>query len=101
MLTSQEHYLFPTARPRTTCSTSAARSKRKYLNKTINVLITSVQQLVKQFISEKELLIDAVKAEHTDEARQYIEEGKGRTLMLKIRRDMGRFRTPHANGPEY
>ena len=54
-------------------------------------LITSVQQLVRQFIDEKETLIDAVKAEHPDEARLYIEEGKGRTLMLKIRQDMGRF----------
>ncbi|MDR4472461.1 MAG: hypothetical protein MRJ92_07370 [Nitrospira sp.] len=35
------------------------------------------------------MLIDAVKADHT-EAREYIEEGKGRTLMLKIRQDMGR-----------
>ena len=92
VLTSQEHYLFPyrTAQDhvlnigRTLEAQVSAYDDQR-------ALITSVQQLVRQFIDEKETLIDAVKAEHPDEARLYIEEGKGRTLMLKIRQDMGRF----------
>ena len=92
VLTSQEHYLFPyrTAQDhvlnigRTLEAQVSAYDDQR-------ALITSVQQLVRQFIDEKEILIDAVKAEHPDEARLYIEEGKGRTLMLKIRQDMGRF----------
>ena len=92
VLTSQEHYLFPyrTAQDhvlnigRTLEAQVSAYDDQR-------ALITSVQQLVRQFIDEKETLIDAVKADHPDEARLYIEEGKGRTLMLKIRQDMGRF----------
>jgi len=92
VLTSQEHYLFPyrTAQDhvlnigRTLEAQVSAYDDQR-------ALITSVQQLVRQFIDEKETLIDAVKAEHPDEARLYIEEGKGRTLMLTIRQDMGRF----------
>lgn len=92
VLTSQEHYLFPyrTAQDhvlnigRTLEAQVSAHDDQR-------ALITSVQQLVRQFIDEKEALIDAVKADHPDEARLYIEEGKGRTLMLKIRQDMGRF----------
>ncbi len=92
VLTSQEHYLFPyrTAQDhvlnigRTLEAQVSAHDDQR-------ALITSVQQLVRQFIDEKETLIDAVKADHPDEARLYIEEGKGRTLMLKIRQDMGHF----------
>ncbi|HRC44926.1 MAG TPA: ATP-binding protein [Nitrospira sp.] len=92
VLTSQEHYLFPyrTAQDhvlnigRTLEAQVSAYDDQR-------ALITSVQQLVRQFIDEKETLIDAVKADHPDEARLYIEEGKGRTLMLKIRQDLGRF----------
>ena len=92
VLTSQEHYLFPyrTAQDhvlnigRTLEAQVSAYDDQR-------ALITSVQKLVRQFIDEKETLIEAVKAEHTEEARLYIEEGKGRTLMLTIRQDMGRF----------
>lgn len=92
VLTSQEHYLFPYR---------TAQDHVLNLGRTLEAqvspyedqrdLIASIQQLVKQFIEEKELLIEAVKAEHTEEARLYIEEGKGRSLMLKIRQDMGRL----------
>ena len=92
VLTSQEHYLFPyrTAQDhvlnigRTLEAQVSQQDDQRWL-------IASVQQLVKQFINEKDLLIESVKAEHPDEARLYIEEGKGRTLMLKIRQDMGQF----------
>ncbi len=92
VLTSQEHYLFPYR---------TAQDHVANIGRTLEAqvssyddqraLITSVQHLVKQFVDEKEALIGAVKAEHTNEARLYIEEGKGRTLMLKIREEMGRF----------
>ena len=92
VLTGQEHYLFPyrTAQDHVL---NIGRTLEAQVSQQDDqrALITSVQQLVRQFITEKELLIDAVKAEHPNEAREYIEEGKGRALMLKIRQDMGRF----------
>jgi len=92
VLTGQEHYLFPyrTAQDHVL---NIGRTLEAQVSQQDDqrALIISVQQLVKQFIHEKELLIEAVKADHTDEAREYIEEGKGRTLMLTIRQDMGRF----------
>ncbi|TAJ07451.1 MAG: PAS domain S-box protein [Nitrospirae bacterium] len=51
--------------------------------------ILKVQQLVKRHIAEKNQLIDAVKAGHLTEAMQYIEEGRGR--MLIIREQMDQF----------
>jgi PAS domain S-box-containing protein len=92
VLTSQEHYLFPyrTAQDHVL---NIGRTLEAQVSQQDDqrMLIASVQHLVKQFINEKDLLIESVKAEHPDEARLYIEEGKGRTLMLKIRQDMGQF----------
>ncbi len=92
VLTSQEHYLFPyrTAQDHVM---NIGRTLEAQLSQQDDqrALITSVQDLVRQFVEEKEALIDAVKADHTGEARLYIEEGKGRTLMLKIRQGMGQF----------
>lgn len=92
VLTSQEHYLFPyrTAQDHVL---NIGRTLEAQVSQQDDqrALITAVQQQVKQFINEKDVLIETVKAEHPDEAREYIEEGKGRTLMLKIRQDMGRF----------
>jgi hypothetical protein len=44
-----------------------------------------VQSLVKQLIIEKVELIDAAKRGHREKALQYIEEGRGRTIMVRIR----------------
>jgi PAS domain S-box-containing protein len=92
VLTSQEHYLFPyrTAQDHVlNLGRTLEAQVSQYEDQ--QLLILSIQRLVRQFIEEKELLIDAVKAEHTSEARIYIEEGKGRSLMLRIRQDLGRF----------
>ena len=92
VLTSQEHYLFPyrTAQDHV-LNLGRTLEAKVFQYEDQQALIASIQELVRQFIEEKELLIDAVKAEHTSDARLYIEEGKGRTLMLKIRQEMGRF----------
>ena len=50
-----------------------------------------IQTLVVQLIKEKEELIQAVKAGHKRNALQYIEEGRGRELMVEIRRKMVAF----------
>ncbi len=92
VLTSQEHYLFPyrTAQDHVLNLGRTLEAKvSQYEDQ--QALIASIQQLVRQFIEEKEVLIEAVKAEHTNDARLYIEEGKGRALMMKIRQEMGRF----------
>lgn len=92
VLTSQEHYLFPyrTAQDHVLNLGRTLEAKvSQYEDQ--QALIASIQRLVRQFIDEKELLIEAVKAEHANDARLYIEEGKGRSLMLKIRQEMGQF----------
>lgn len=92
VLTSQEYYLFPyrTAQDHVL---NLGRTLEAHVSQYEDQreLIAAIQQLVRQFIEEKEELIEAVKAEHTNEARVYIEEGKGRALMLKIRQEMGRL----------
>ena len=49
------------------------------------------QSLVKQFIIEKVELIEAAKRGQRDRALQYIEEGRGRTTMVRIRELMVTF----------
>jgi PAS domain S-box-containing protein len=50
-----------------------------------------VQSLVKQLIIEKVELVDAAKEGHREKALQYIEEGRGRTIMVRIRELMVTF----------
>ncbi len=92
VLTNQEHYLFPyrTAQDHV-LNLGRTLEAKVYQYDDQRALIDSIQKLVRQFIEEKEQLIEAVKADHTNEARLYIEEGKGRALMLKIRQEMGQF----------
>lgn len=53
--------------------------------------IRQTQQLVQQLIEEKDALIQSVKEGRTAEARHYIEQGRGRALMVQIRDLMNRF----------
>jgi PAS domain-containing protein len=50
-----------------------------------------IQHLVVQLVTEKEALISAIKNGHKQDALHYIEEGRGRELMVEIRREMGIF----------
>ncbi len=50
-----------------------------------------VQALVKQLIIEKVELIEEAKRGHRERALQYIEEGRGRTIMVRIRELMVTF----------
>ncbi len=50
-----------------------------------------VQSLVKQLIIEKVELIEEAKRGHRERALQYIEEGRGRTIMVRIRELMVTF----------
>ncbi len=54
-------------------------------------LISRVQDLVQRLIREKDELIKAIKAGHSEDAHHYIEAGRGRMLMSSIRQEMGRF----------
>jgi PAS domain S-box-containing protein len=49
------------------------------------------QLLVKQLMNEKDAMIKAVRAGHLVDALHYIQEGRGRTIMLSIREHMARF----------
>ncbi|HET9962793.1 MAG TPA: ATP-binding protein [Nitrospiraceae bacterium] len=92
VLTHQERYLFPyrTAQDHV-LNLGRTLESQVYDYPEQRRLLQSVQELVKQFVTEKERLINAAKAGHSEEARRYIEEGKGRVLMLKIRQDMAQF----------
>ena len=50
-----------------------------------------IQTLVVQLVTEKEALIRAIKDGHKQDAFHYIEEGRGRELMVEIRRQMSIF----------
>lgn len=50
-----------------------------------------IQTLVTQLITEKEELIKAVKSGHRERAVDYVEEGRGRALMIEIRNLMTQF----------
>jgi PAS domain S-box-containing protein len=51
----------------------------------------AVQTLVAQLVTEKEALIQAVKLGQRERALDYIEEGRGRALMVEIRHLMTKF----------
>ena len=50
-----------------------------------------VQHLVLRMMTEKDDLIEAIRAGRRNEALQYIEQGRGRALMVSIRERMDRF----------
>ncbi len=54
-------------------------------------LFMEIQSLVKQLIIEKVELIEAAKKGHREKSLQYIEEGRGRAIMVKIRELMVKF----------
>lgn len=54
-------------------------------------MFIEVQSLVKQLILEKVDLIEAAKTGHREKALHYIEEGHGRTIMVRIRELMVTF----------
>ncbi|WP_447980527.1 ATP-binding protein [Candidatus Nitrospira bockiana] len=53
--------------------------------------VQETQRLIKQLINEKDQLIKAVRAGHTSDALHYIEQGRGRDLMQRIRSQMKEF----------
>jgi PAS domain S-box-containing protein len=54
-------------------------------------LIGQVRGDVMRLIAEKEVLIGAVQAGRTKEAHEYVERGRGRAIMTRIRAGMDRF----------
>jgi PAS domain S-box-containing protein len=92
VITKHEKYLYPyrTAQDHIQAvGFSLDEQVRKYDDQ--RALLSNVRTLVAQFTTEKEALIDAMKAGRQEEARRYIEEGRGRMIMVQIREEMGRF----------
>ncbi|HKT34499.1 MAG TPA: ATP-binding protein [Nitrospira sp.] len=92
VITRHEKYLYPyrTAQDHIQAlGISLDEQVRKYEEQ--RAILSGVRAVVAQFINEKETLIDRMKAGHQDEARRYIEEGRGRMIMVQIREDMSRF----------
>lgn len=56
-----------------------------------HVQIEKAQALVQQLMEDKERLIERIKQGHSVDALQYIESGKGRSIMLNIREDLAHF----------
>jgi len=55
------------------------------------IVVEQAQQLVEQLMKDKDNLIEQVKRGKATDALHYIEEGKGRALMLAIREEIARF----------
>ena len=92
VITQHEKYLYPyrTAQDHIQAvGLSLDEQVRRYDEQL--AILSSVRTLVRQFITEKEALIEAMKAGRREEARRYIEEGRGRMIMVQIREEMGRF----------
>ena len=54
-------------------------------------IVHEAQRLVKTLMREKDTLIQTARKGHSAEAIHYIEEGRGRAIMLQIREHMTRF----------
>ncbi|MBA2252643.1 MAG: CHASE3 domain-containing protein [Nitrospirales bacterium] len=54
-------------------------------------IVQEAQRLVKTLMREKDGLIQAARKGHSAEAIHYVEEGRGRAIMLQIREHMTRF----------
>jgi PAS domain S-box-containing protein len=92
VITKHEKYLYPyrTAQDHIQAvGISLDEQVRRYDEQ--RAILSSVRTLVTQFTNEKEALIEAMKAGRQDELRQYIEEGRGRMIMIQIREEMSRF----------
>lgn len=92
ILTKQEKYLYPyrTAQDHIRNVGTSLEEKVQSQHEQ-RALVAKVQQLVKQFAEEKEGLIEEVKSGNREKARLYIEESRGRQIMLRIREEMARF----------
>jgi PAS domain S-box-containing protein len=92
VLTKHEKYLYPyrTAQDHIQAvGISLDEQVRRYEDQ--RALLSTVHTLVAQFMNEKEALIDAMKAGRREEAKRYIEEGRGRMIMVQIRDEMAHF----------
>jgi PAS domain S-box-containing protein len=92
VITKHEKYLYPyrTAQDHIQAvGISLDEQVRRYEEQ--RALLSKVRTLVAQFINEKEALIDAMKAGRREEAKRYIEEGRGRMIMVQIRDEMAHF----------
>ena len=92
VITKHEKYLYPyrTAQDHIQAvGISLDEQVRRYNEQ--RAILSNVRTLVAQFTNEKEALIEAMKAGRQDELRQYIEEGRGRMIMVQIREEMARF----------
>jgi PAS domain S-box-containing protein len=92
VITTHEKYLYPyrTAQAHIQAvGLSLDQQVRRYDEH--RALLATVHSLVDQFMNEKDALIERVKAGHQEEAAKYIEEGRGRMLMVQIREEMAHF----------
>jgi CHASE3 domain sensor protein len=92
VLTKQEKYLYPYRTAQDHIRNVGSSLEEKVQNQEEQrALVVQVQELVKQFAEEKEVLIEEVKAGNQEKARMYIEESRGRQMMRKIRESMARL----------
>ena len=92
VITKHEKYLYPyrTAQDHIQAvGVSLDEQVRKYEDQ--RAIFSNVRALVTQFMKEKEVLVEAMKAGHDEELKRYLEEGRGRTIMVQIREEMARF----------
>ncbi len=92
VITKHEKYLYPyrTAQDHIQAvGLSLDEQVRKYDEQ--RAILSNARTLVNQFMNEKESLVEAMKAGRDQELKRYIEEGRGRMIMIQIREEMARF----------
>lgn len=91
VLTEQDRYLRPYRVAQEGISFVGQDLEQRISGEPLQKQFREIQTLVSQLITEKELLIKAVKAGQRKRALDYIEEGRGRVLMVDIRNRMTKF----------
>jgi PAS domain S-box-containing protein len=91
-MTQQTRYLYPyRSAQESILIVGQSLLQNVYESEPQRKIVINVQRLVGQLLKEKEELIDEVKAGHVRMATRYVEEGRGRAIMVTVREEMAQF----------
>lgn len=92
VMTQQTRYLYPyRSAQESILIVGQSLLQNVYDSEPQRKIIINVQRLVGQLLKEKDELIEEVKAGHVRMATRYVEEGRGRAIMVTVREEMAQF----------
>lgn len=92
VMTQQTRYLYPyRSAQESILIVGQSLLQNVYDSEPQRKIVLNVQRLVGQLLKEKEELIEEVKAGHVGMATRYVEEGRGRAIMVTVREEMAQF----------